>query len=128
MKRGFLICCLAVAAFAAQKGVLLEDLTWVEAEKVLKPDTVMVIPIGAESKEHGPHLKLRNDFVMAEYFKKRILERADVVVAPTVNYHYYPAFLAISRFDQPADGDGARCDGGYLPHACRPTDPSGSMR
>jgi creatinine amidohydrolase len=82
-----------VAAPAAEKGVLLEDLTWLDAEKVLKPDTVVVIPIGAESKEHGPHLRLRNDFVMAEYFKKRLLERADVVVAPTVNYHYYPAFL-----------------------------------
>lgn len=93
MKRGFLICCLAVAAFAAQKGILLEDLTWIEAEKVLKPDSVIVIPIGAESKEHGPHLRLRNDFVMAEYFKKRIMESTDVVVAPTVNYHYYPAFL-----------------------------------
>ena len=93
MRRSLLICLLAVAALAAQKGVLLEDLTWVEAEKALKPDTVVVIPIGAESKEHGPHLKLRNDIVMAEYFKKRLLERADVVVAPTVNYHYYPAFL-----------------------------------
>jgi creatinine amidohydrolase len=93
MRRGFLICLLAVSAPAAQKGILLEDLTWVEAEKVLKAETVVVIPIGAESKEHGPHLRLRNDFVMAEYFKKRILERTDVVVAPTVNYHYYPAFL-----------------------------------
>ena len=29
---------------------------------------------------------------MAEYFKDRVLERADVVVAPTINAHYYPAF------------------------------------
>ena len=36
--------------------------TWPEAEKALKPETVVVIPIGAESKEHGPHLKLANDF------------------------------------------------------------------
>ncbi len=75
------------------KGILLEDLTWIEAEKALKPETVVVIPIGAESKEHGPHLRLKNDFAMAEYLKRRVMERADVVVAPTVNYHYYPAFL-----------------------------------
>jgi creatinine amidohydrolase len=74
-------------------GVLLEDLTWKEAEAVLTPDTVVVIPIGAEAKEHGPHLKLRNDFTIAEYLKRRVLERADVVVAPTANYHYYPAFV-----------------------------------
>src|SRR6267378_1392883 len=69
------------------KGVLLEDLTWIEAEAVLKPDTVVVIPIGAESKEHGPHLRLKNDFLMAEYLKRRVLASAPVVVAPTVNYH-----------------------------------------
>lgn len=77
---------------ATQRGVLLENLTWVEAESVLKPDTVVVIPIGAESKEHGPHLPLKNDFLMAQYLRDRVLESADVVVAPTVNYHYYPAF------------------------------------
>jgi creatinine amidohydrolase len=71
----------------------LEDLTWVEAEKVLTSDTVVAIPLGAEAKEHGPHLKLKNDWLMAEYLKKRVLERADVVMAPTMNYSYYPAFL-----------------------------------
>src|SRR6266496_2263595 len=48
------------------KGILLEDLTWIEAEKILTPDTVVVIPLGAESKEHGPHLKLKNDFLRQE--------------------------------------------------------------
>ncbi|HWZ30126.1 MAG TPA: creatininase family protein [Bryobacteraceae bacterium] len=84
---------LSTCVFAADRGILLEDLTWQEAEKVLRPETIVVIPIGAESKEHGPHLKLKNDWVMAEYFKRRVIERADVVVAPTVNYHFYPAFV-----------------------------------
>jgi creatinine amidohydrolase len=83
----------AAMGFAQQRGIVLGDLTWPEAEKALKQDTVVVIPIGAGSKEHGPHLKLKNDFILAEYFKQRVLERADVVVAPTVNYHYYPAFV-----------------------------------
>jgi creatinine amidohydrolase len=78
---------------AAAKGVLLEDLTWVEAEKKLTPKSVVVIPLGAASKEHGPHLKLKNDFLIAEYLKKRVLEKADVIIAPTVNYGFYPAFL-----------------------------------
>jgi creatinine amidohydrolase len=82
-----------VFAAAPSKGILLENLTWAEAEKVLTPDTVVVIPLGAESKEHGPHLKLRNDFLIAEYLKKRVLQSSDVVVAPTINYSFYPAFL-----------------------------------
>jgi len=81
------------AAQAQTRGVLLEELTWVEAEKLLQEKTVVVIPIGAAAKEHGPHLKLNNDWLLAEYFKKRVLESADVVVAPTVNYHFYPAFV-----------------------------------
>src|SRR4051794_26587177 len=81
------------AVVAQSKGILLEDLTWVEAEKVLTPETIIVIPVGAQSKEHGPHLKLKNDFILAEYFKRKVLERAAVVVAPTVNYSYYPAFV-----------------------------------
>jgi creatinine amidohydrolase len=75
------------------KGILLENLTWVEAEKQLTPDTVVVIPIGAAAKEHGPHLKLKNDFLLAEYFKTKLMEREAVVVAPTLAYHYYPAFV-----------------------------------
>jgi len=87
---------LPAAAQARQQavpGILLEDLTWPQAERVLTPETIVVIPLGAESKEHGPHLRLKNDFVLAEYFKRRVMARAAVVVAPTVNYHFYPAFV-----------------------------------
>jgi len=78
---------------ALHAGVRLEDLTWKEAETVLTLDAVVVIPIGAQAKEHGPHLKLRNDWTMAEYLARRVVERSKVVVAPTVNYHFYPAFV-----------------------------------
>lgn len=74
-------------------GILLEDLTWVEARDRLLRDTIVVIPLGAQSKEHGPHLRLSTDWLTAEYYKRRVLERADVVVAPTVNYSFYPAFV-----------------------------------
>ncbi len=79
---------------ASTQGVLLESLTWQQAEKVLTPQTVVVIPLGAQAKEHGPHLPLANDWNIAEYLKQRVLKSADVVVAPTINYSYYPAFVA----------------------------------
>ena len=77
----------------ATPGILLEELTWQQAERVLTPDAVVVIPLGAAAKEHGPHLRLKNDFVLAEYFKRRVMAREAVVVAPTINYHFYPAFV-----------------------------------
>src|SRR5262249_3562966 len=40
-----------------------------------------------------PHLRLDNDYRMAEYFKERVLRAADVVAAPTIPYSYYPAFV-----------------------------------
>jgi creatinine amidohydrolase len=77
-----------------QQGVLLEDLTWLEAEHLLTPNTIVVIPLGAAAKEHGPHLPLKNDWMLADYLKQRVLEVAQVVIAPTVAYSFYPAFLA----------------------------------
>ena len=83
----------AMPAFAKDRGVRLSSLTWPEAEKALTADAVVVIALGAESKEHGPHLTLGNDFLMAKYFERRVIEAADVVVAPPINYSYYPAFV-----------------------------------
>jgi creatinine amidohydrolase len=73
-------------------GKLLENLTWLEAETVLTPETIVVIPLGAASKEHGPHLLLKNDLILAEYLRDRVLKESNVVIAPIINYHFYPAF------------------------------------
>ena len=75
------------------RGIMLGDLTWQQAEKILTPETVVVIPLGAEAKEHGPHLLLKNDLILAEYFQQRVLQEANVVMAPMINYHFYPSFL-----------------------------------
>jgi len=78
---------------AQERSVRLEALTWQEAKGVLTPRRVVLIPLGAASKEHGPHLKLGNDFILAEYLTKEVMSRSAVVVAPTINYSYYPAFV-----------------------------------
>ena len=75
------------------KSQRLETLAWPEAETVLTPETVVVVPVGAASKEHGPHLKLRNDLTLADYLTERVVDATTVVVAPTLTYHFYPAFL-----------------------------------
>ena len=77
----------------APRGVLLERLTWQQAEQALTPQTVVVLPLGAQAKEHGPHLPLANDWNMAMYLAGRVRAEADVVMAPPLNYSYYPAFV-----------------------------------
>jgi creatinine amidohydrolase len=99
--RTLLICLLGASLAAgavtaqspARQGTLLRDMTWMEARDRFTRDTVIVIPLGAEAKEHGPHLPLGNDWNMAEYLKERVLAAADVIVAPTNNYSFYPAFV-----------------------------------
>ena len=103
MRVVLLVSTLAVAAAVAPrtpilaqqrpKGIRLADITWQQATDVLRPDAVVVIPLGAGSKEHGPHLKLGNDALLADYLTRRVLEASDVVVAPAIPYHYYPAFI-----------------------------------
>ena len=62
----------------------LSDLTWLQAKQKLNADTLVLIPLGAAAKEHGPHLRLDNDCVLADYLTARVEEQADVVVAPTL--------------------------------------------
>jgi creatinine amidohydrolase len=73
------------------QGFFLEYINWKDAESLLTEETVVVIPIGAQSKQHGHHLPLNNDFLLAEYLKHAIVKRQPVVIAPTINYSYYPA-------------------------------------
>lgn len=75
------------------KSLFLEDLSWTQAEKALKDRDVALIALGARSKEHGPHLPLKTDFVLAEYLMGRVAAEVPVVVLPTIPYGYYPAFL-----------------------------------
>jgi creatinine amidohydrolase len=82
----------SIVAQQGPKGIRLADITWQQAADVLRPETVVVIPLGAGSKEHGPHLKLGNDAALADYLTRRVLDASDVVVAPTLSYHFYPAF------------------------------------
>lgn len=77
---------------ASAPGVELARLTWPEAEVLLHADTVAVIPLGAATKEHGPHLPLNTDWLQAEYFARRVREAAPVLLLPTVAYNHYPAF------------------------------------
>jgi len=74
-------------------SVWIENLTWMEAEEALRECEVVMIPLGARTKEHGPHLPLNNDWVMAEYLAKRVAAEVSVVVMPTLQYGYYPSFL-----------------------------------
>lgn len=74
-------------------GIELENLTWEEAEKALAEHHVVVIPLGSRLKEHGLHLPLNNDWILAEYLKKEVSRQLPVLIAPTISHSYYPAMV-----------------------------------
>ncbi|MFY9314676.1 MAG: creatininase family protein [Burkholderiales bacterium] len=73
--------------------MFLAQLSWNAAEKLFSAGRPVLIPLGAAAKEHGPHLPLGNDFLLAEYLAAAVAARAEVLIAPTLNYGYYPAFV-----------------------------------
>jgi len=74
------------------KGSYLDHLTWKQAEPLLRQTEIVLVPLGARLKEHGLHLPLNNDWRLAEYLAKRVVDATDVVAVPTLQYGYFPAF------------------------------------
>ncbi len=74
-------------------SLYLEHLTWNEAETAFHNIPLVVIPIGAILKEHGPHLPLNTDYLVARELARRVAEQVDVIVCPPIPFGYYPAFV-----------------------------------
>jgi len=77
-------------------GVWLEDLTWLEAKARFEADAVVIVPIGAAAKAHGPHLPLKTDALTARALGQRLIERLPVVAAPVLGFGFYPAFTSFA--------------------------------
>ena len=77
-------------------GVWLEDLTWPEARARFDGNAVVIVPIGAASKAHGPHLPLKTDALTARALAQGVIGRLDVVAAPVVGFGFYPAFTSFA--------------------------------
>jgi amidase len=78
---------------APSAGVRIGDLAWPEAATVLTADRIVVLPLGAGAKEHGPHLPLRNDAILADHLSRALLAARPVALLPPLPYAFYPAFL-----------------------------------
>ncbi len=74
-------------------SLYLEQLTWLEAERAFREIPIVLLPIGAILKEHGPHLPLNTDYLLARDLARRVAEQTDVLVCPPVTFGFYPAFV-----------------------------------
>lgn len=74
------------------KGAWIENLAWPEVGARLRDGWPVILPIGARSKEHGHHLPMQTDYLVARALCDGIAAELEVLVAPVVDFGYYPAF------------------------------------
>ena len=74
-------------------GYQIKELTFEQVQPLINEDTVIVLPIGGGSKEHGNHLPMGTDYYVTDWLAARITERCNVVTLPTLPYAYFPAFV-----------------------------------
>lgn len=70
----------------------LHDLSWVDIAAYLARDTRLIVPVGS-LEQHGPHLPLGTNTLIATRIAADISSRLDVLRAPAVGYgvNYYGA-------------------------------------
>lgn len=75
------------------QGVFIKDITYERCKQLINAETIVVLPIGGGSKEHGDHLPMGTDFMVTSWIAERVTERFPVVTLPTLPYAYFPAFV-----------------------------------
>jgi creatinine amidohydrolase len=67
------------------RELLLEHMTWNQAQAARDQQRVLIIPVGA-IEQHGPHLPLGADAIVAFELARRVARRQGAVVAPAMYY------------------------------------------
>jgi creatinine amidohydrolase len=71
-----------------RRTVFMAEMSWIEyRERVASERAVVLLPVGA-LEQHGPHLPLGTDAILATEMARRAAERLDGVVAPALTYGY----------------------------------------
>lgn len=70
------------------RSVMLSEISWREYKRRLdEEDAVVLLPVGAV-EQHGYHLPLGTDWMMAQYMARRAAAKVGGVVAPPISYAY----------------------------------------
>lgn len=75
------------------KGTFIKEITYPECCEQINENTVIVLPIGGGSKEHGSHLPMGTDYYVTDYLAAELTRRCEVVTLPTLPFAYFPAFV-----------------------------------
>jgi len=68
-------------------SVRMDNISWVEYKHRVQSGAVVFLPIGA-TEQHGPHLPLGTDALLASAISEDVARAIDGIVAPTLSYGY----------------------------------------
>jgi creatinine amidohydrolase len=66
-------------------GLSLDEMSWIDAAAHLARDARLLVPVGA-LEQHGPHLPLGSNVLVARRLAVDLSQRHDVLRAPTLHY------------------------------------------
>jgi creatinine amidohydrolase len=70
------------------KEILMNRLTWPEyRDRVQRDESVVFLPVGA-TEQHGPHLPLGTDHILADAVSRTVAGKLGGLVAPALSYGY----------------------------------------
>jgi creatinine amidohydrolase len=75
------------------RTVELGRMSWEEVAEVRRANPVVLLPVGTV-EQHGPHLPVAADDMVAQFFALRVAEATGSVVAPALNYGCSDVFRA----------------------------------
>lgn len=70
---------------AADQDLLLEYMTWEQARAAMAASRPLIVPVGSV-EQHGPHLPLGTDAIVAAELARRVAREQGSVVAPAIYY------------------------------------------
>jgi len=74
-------------------GDWIEDSSWPDVAERIASGWPDLVPVGAAAKEHGLHLPMNTDWLIARALAGRVAAALPVLVAPVVGHGHYPAFV-----------------------------------
>ena len=69
------------------RSVMMSELSWLEYQRRLEAGAIVLLPVGAV-EQHGTHMPLGTDWMLATYMARRAAENVDGVVAAPIAYGY----------------------------------------
>ena len=69
----------------------LGELSWTQVKELAATDPIVLLPIGAV-EQHGPHLPIHEDSIVAEWVADRLADENGVYVAPALHYGHSGTF------------------------------------